>query len=122
MNIRKEDIVEIIAGDDAGTPTARKTARVLRVLTDKNKIVVEGVNKVYKHLKPNRQNAQGGRLSREMPINVSNVMLYCPTCRRGVRFGRRYTAEGRKERYCKKCSASLGFLSKARPAYARKKA
>ncbi len=122
MNIRKEDIVEIVAGDDAGTPTARKTARVLRVLTDKHKIVVEGVNKVYKHLKPNRQNAQGGRLSREMPIDVSNVMLYCATCRRGVRVGRRYSGDGRKERYCKKCSASLGFLSKPRPAYAKKKA
>jgi large subunit ribosomal protein L24 len=121
MNIRKDDIVEVITGDDAGTPAARTTARVLRVLLDKNKIVVEGINKVYKHLKPNRQNAQGGRLSREMPINVSNVMLLCPSCKRGVRVGRRYTAEGRKERYCKKCSTSLGFLSKPREQYANKK-
>src|SRR5579862_7011717 len=104
MHIRKDDTVEVIAGDDAGTPAARTTAKVLRVLKDKNKIVVEGINKVYKHLKPNRQNSQGGRLSREMPIDISNVMLYCPTSRRGVRVGRRYTAEGRKERYCKKCS------------------
>jgi large subunit ribosomal protein L24 len=122
MNIRKDDIVEVITGDDAGVPSARTTAKVLRVLQDKNKIVVEGVNKVYKHLKPNRQNSQGGRLSREMPISVSNVMLYCGTCRRGVRVGRRYTAEGRKERYCKKCSGSLGFLSKAREQYAKKNA
>jgi CMP-N-acetylneuraminic acid synthetase len=48
---------------------------------------------VYKHLKPSRQNPQGGRLSKEMPIDVSNVMLYCSTCRRGVRVGRRYGAE-----------------------------
>ena len=122
MHIRKDDIVEVITGDDAGTGKSRTTARVLRVLSDQNKIVVEGVNRVYKHLKPNRRNAQGGRLSREMPIDVSNVMLYCSTCRRGVRVGCRYDAsDGHKERYCKKCKNSLGALSKARPAYATKK-
>ncbi len=120
MHIRKNDIVEVVTGDDAGGPKARTTAKVLRVLLDKNKIVVEGINKVYKHLKPNRQNSQGGRLSREMPIDVSNVMLYCPTCKRGVRVGRRYTADGRKERFCKKCSVALGYLSKPRVQYAKK--
>src|SRR5229473_2091715 len=114
MHIRKDDIVEVITGDDAGGPAARTTAKVLRVLHDKNKVVVEGINKVYKHLKPNRQNSQGGRLSREMPINVSNVLLYCSTCRRGVRIGRRYAGDGHKERYCKKCGNSLGSLSKSR--------
>ena len=118
MNIRKDDIVEVITGDDAGTPKSRTTARVLRVLPDKRKVVVEGVNKVYRHLRPNRRNQQGGRLSKEMPIAVSNVLLYCSTCQRGVRIGKRYAADGRKERYCKKCGTGLGFLSKAREAYA----
>ena len=77
MNIRKDDIVEVITGDDAGTP-ARTTGRVLRVLPDKDKVVVEGINRVYKHLKPNRRNPQGGRLSKEMPIAVSNVLLVLP--------------------------------------------
>lgn len=120
MNIRKDDIVEVITGDDAGTPKARMTARVLRVLADKNKVVVEGVNRVYCHMKPNRRNAQGGRLSKEMPIAVSNVALYCSTCQRGVRIGKRYSADGRKERYCKKCGTGLGLLSKPREAYAGK--
>ena len=120
MYIRKDDIVEVITGDDAGTPSARTTGRVLRTLRDKNKVVVEGINRVYKHLKPSRQNPQGGRLSKEMPIDVSNVLLYCATCRRGVRIGRRYTAEGQKERYCKKCGNSLGAIGKPRAAYARK--
>jgi large subunit ribosomal protein L24 len=120
MIIRKDDIVEIITGDDAGTPKARTTGRVLRVLPDKNKIVVEGVNRVYKHVKPNRRNAQGGRLSKEMPIAVSNAQLFCGTCRRGVRVGKRYTADGRKERFCKKCGGGLGFLSKPREAYVNK--
>src|SRR5437764_5447554 len=115
MNIRKDDTVQVITGDDRGT-----TARVLRVLPTEGKIVVEGVNRVYRHLKPNRRNAQGGRLSKEMPIDVSNVLLFCQTCRRGRRIGRRYTAEGRKERYCKKCGTALGVLSKPRPAYAKK--
>ncbi len=119
MHIRKDDIVEVITGDDAGTGKDRRTARVLRVLPDANKVVVEGVNRVYKHLKPNRQNPQGGRLSKEMPINVSNVLLYCSTCRRGVRIGKRYADDGHKERYCKKCGNSLGALSKPRKTYAR---
>ena len=117
MHIKKDDLVVVIAGDDAEPGRAR---RVLRVLVDKGKIVVEGVNRVYKHLKPNRRNQQGGRLSKEMPINVSNVMIYCPSCKRGVRMGRRYGDDGHKERYCKKCGGSLGVLSKPRPAYAKK--
>ncbi len=121
MNIRKDDIVEIITGDDAGTPKNRTTARVLRVLADKKKIVVEGINRVYRHLKPNRQNQQGGRLSKEMPIDVSNVKLFCATCQRGVRIGKRYAADGSKERFCKKCGNGLGALSKARSAYAQGK-
>jgi large subunit ribosomal protein L24 len=115
MLIRKEDIVQVMIGDDRGV-----SARVLRVLPSKNKVVVEGVNRVYRHMKPNRRNAQGGRLSKEMPIAVSNVQLYCPTCQRGVRIGKRYAANGRKERFCKKCGNGLGLLSKERAAYAQK--
>jgi large subunit ribosomal protein L24 len=117
MHIRRDDLVEIIAGDDAEKGRARK---VLRVLPDKGMIVVEGVNRVYKHLKPNRRNAQGGRLSREMPIDVSNAQLFCANCRHGVRVGRRYGADGHKERYCKTCGNSLGALSKPNPKYAKK--
>ena len=117
MHVRKDDMVEVIAGDDAEKGRAR---RVLRVLPDKGKVVVEGVNRVYKHVKPSRRNPQGGRLSKEMPVDASNVLLYCPTCRRGGRCGRRYGADGHKERYCKKCSSGLGALSKARPKYAKK--
>ena len=120
MHIRKDDIVEVITGDDANVGKGRVTARVLRILPEKRKVVVEGINRVYRHLKPNRRNAQGGRLSKEMPVAISNVLLYCSTCQRGVRIGRRYAADGRKERFCKKCGAGLGPLSKAREAYAQK--
>jgi large subunit ribosomal protein L24 len=117
MHVRKDDLVEVIAGDDAEKGRAH---RVLRVLPQANKVVVEGVNRVYKHVKPNRRNPQGGRLSKEMPIAASNVLLFCQNCRRGVRSGRRYAADGHKERYCKKCGAGLGVLSKPRAKYAKK--
>jgi large subunit ribosomal protein L24 len=117
MHVRKDDLVEVITGDDAGTSQSRTIARVLRVLPENGKVVVEGVNRVYKHLRPNRQNPQGGRLSKEMPINASNVLLYCSTCRRGVRTGKRYADDGHKELFCKKCSNTLRSLSKARKSY-----
>jgi len=115
MHVKKDDIVQILTGDDRGT-----TGRVLRTLPDVNKVVVEGVNRVYKHLKPNRRNAQGGRLSKEMPVAASNVLLYCSTCRRGVRLGHRYADDGHKERFCRECKNSLGALGKARASYAKK--
>ena len=112
MHIRKGDTVQVTAGDDKGT-----VSRVLRVLPEKNKVVVHNVNRVYKHMKPSRRNPQGGRLSKEMPIDASNVLLFCPTCRRGRRIGHRYAADGAKERFCKKCGAGLGMLAKPRAAY-----
>ena len=65
----------MITGADACTPKSRTTARVLRIIADKNKIVVEGINRVYRHMKPSRQNQQGGRLSKEMPIALLLVMI-----------------------------------------------
>jgi len=115
MHIRKEDMVVVIAGDDKG-PEPRK---VLKVLPEKGKLVVEGVNRVYKHLKPSAKSQQGGRLSKEMPIAVSNVMLYSPAAKRGVRVGFRYLANGQKERYCKVTGASLGTLGPPKPARAK---
>ena len=73
MFIRKDDTVVILAGDDKG-----KRGKVLRVLRAEGKLVVEGINRVYKHLKPSRRNPQGGRLSKEMPVDASNVALIDP--------------------------------------------
>src|SRR5437762_10704331 len=115
MHIRKDDQVEVITGDDRGSREHRRIAKVLRVLPEKNKIVVEGINRVYKHLKPSAKNQQGGRLSKEMPIDVSNVLLFCPPCNRGVRIGHRYTDAGQKQRYCKACSAGLGNIGPVKP-------
>ena len=115
MFIRKDDVVEVIAGDDKGT-----RGKVLRVLRGQNKVVVEGVNRVYRHLKPSRRNPQGGRLSKEMPLDASNVMLIDPSTNKPTRVGVRYLADGSKELYAKKSGTRLRLLSKANPKYAQK--
>jgi large subunit ribosomal protein L24 len=116
MHIRKDDMVVVITGDDKG-PEARK---VLRVLPEKNKIVVEGVNRVYKHLKPSQKNPQGGRLSKEMAVQASNVALIDPQTNRPTRLGVRYLADGTKELFAKKSGARIRTLAKPNPKYATK--
>ena len=86
MFIRKDDVVAVLAGDDKG-----KRGKVLRVIRGENKVVVEGINRVYKHLKPSRRNPQGGRLSKEMPIDaswVSDLTMSGKVSRFGLRTGR----------------------------------
>ena len=116
MFIRKDDLVEILAGDDKG-----KRGKVLRVLREKDKLVVQGINLVYKHLKPSRKNPQGGRLSKEMPVAVSNVALIDPQTGKPTRVGTRYLPDGSKELFAKKSGARLRVLSKANPKYATAK-
>lgn len=115
MHIKTNDMVEVIAGDDKGV-----RAKVLRMVPETQKLVVEGVNRVFKHVKRSQKNPQGGRLSKEMPVPISNVLLVCNKCNRGVRTGSRYTKDGSKERFCRKCGGSLGVVSPPRPAYASK--
>ena len=106
MHIRSEDTVEVITGADKGV-----RAKVQRVIPKHNKVVVEGVNKVYKHLRRSQKNPQGGRLSKEMPIAMSNVLLVCPRCGKAARTGAKVNADGSKARFCKKCKADIGLIS-----------
>jgi large subunit ribosomal protein L24 len=114
MHIKKGDLVEVIAGKDRSRGEKRSIARVLRVLTDEGKVVVEGINKVYKHVRPNRQNPRGGRLSIEMPIDASNVLLVNPELGRGVRTGVRINEAGDKVRFCKKTGKELSVVRPAK--------
>jgi large subunit ribosomal protein L24 len=116
MHIRTNDMVEVLTGDDKG-----KRGKVMRILKDENKVVVQGINLVYRHLKPSRNNPQGGRLSKEMPVNASNVALIDPSTGKATRVGVRYLADGTKELYAKGSGASIRVLSKPRAAYATKK-
>ncbi len=116
MYICKNDVVQVIAGDDKGT-----RGKVLRVLRTKGKVVIEGVNRVYRHLKPSRRNPQGGRLSKEMPVDASNVMFIDPVQNKPTRVGVRYAADGSKELFAKKSKTRIRVLSKPDPKYATAK-
>lgn len=115
MHIRTDDTVLVITGDDRG-----ERGKVLKVDHQTGKIVVEHVNRVYKHVRRSQRNPQGGRLSKEMPIPASNVMLVCPKCNQPTRIGFRYEDDGSKHRFCKKCGASLGQIAPPRATYAKK--
>jgi large subunit ribosomal protein L24 len=116
MHIRLDDIVQIITGDDRGV-----RGKVLKVLPKNGKVVVEGVNRVYKHMKRSQKNPQGGRLSKEMPVNISNVMLVDPQKDAPTRVGVRVNKDGSRERYSKRSGASLGAISAIRKEAGKKK-
>ena len=109
MHIRVGDTVEVVAGNDRGT-----RGKVLKVNRVAGKLIVEGMNRVFKHMRRSQKNPQGGRLSKEMPIQLSNVMLVCTACSKASRTGARIAADGSKERYCKKCSAATGRIASAK--------
>lgn len=111
MRIKKGDTVVVRAGDDS----TRKTTtvhKVISVLAKEGKLIVEGVNRVVKHMKPSKRNRQGGRLTKEMPVPLSKVMLFCPDCKGGVRVGAVIKADGSKVRICRKCKNELGTIGR----------
>ncbi|MDD5135518.1 MAG: 50S ribosomal protein L24, partial [Phycisphaerae bacterium] len=79
-NIKKGDMVEVITGEDKGT-----VAKVMRVITSKNKVIVESVNRRYKHVKPSRKYPQGGRIQIERPVHIRNVLPVSPKPSKGTR-------------------------------------
>src|SRR5687768_15514433 len=109
MHIKKDDMVEVISGDDKDV-----RAKVLRIDRNAGKLVVEGVNRVYKHVRRSQRNPQGGRLSKEMPVQISNVLLVCTKCNRGVRTGSKFLPDGSKVRFCRKCGETMGTIAPAR--------
>ncbi len=113
MLIREQDEVVVVAGVDKGSK-----GKVLKVDRVNNRVIVEGVNKVYKHVRRSQKNPQGGRLSKEMPIHASNVMLVCPQSGKRTRVGVRYLKDGSKERFAKSSGASLGVITPPKPKYA----
>ena len=115
MRIKVDDRVVVISGDDRGVE-----GRVLSVDHQTQKIVVEGVNRVYKHVRRSQKNPQGGRLSKEMPIPISNVKVFCPSCNQAVRVGLRFQDDGSKDRFCKSCGSTISGISPPRAGHAGK--
>jgi large subunit ribosomal protein L24 len=101
VNIREGDTVMVVSGKDKG-----KESRVAQAFPDRGKIIVEGVATAKRHTKPRGQTMQGGIVDKDMPIDVSNVMIVCPTCG-PTRIGHRLDGEGHKRRVCVKCGGDL---------------
>jgi len=93
VHIKKGDMVEIITGDHKGA-----TGKVLRVIPDKNKVIVQGHNIAKKHVRPSRKNPQGGRISVEQPIHISNVLPVNPKSSKGSRVHYKIDKDGGKKR------------------------
>jgi large subunit ribosomal protein L24 len=102
MRIKKNDKVKIIAGKDNG-----KSGKVLNIIAPLNKIIVEGVNIVKKHIRPKKDGEKGQRVEIASPINVSNAMLICPNCNKETRIGYVIGEDGIKLRFCKKCKKNI---------------
>jgi len=97
--IRRNDNVVVVTGKDGG-----KRGRVLRVIPEKNRLIVEGVNFIKRHTKPNpARGVKGGVVQREASLHASNVQLVCPECGNRTRIGHRVLEDGRKVRICRKC-------------------
>ena len=100
--VRKGDTVIVVAGKERG-----KRGRVLRVIPEKNRVVVERINMIKKHQRPTQRIRQGGIIEREGFIHLSNVMVVCGKCDRPSRTGAQALADGRKVRVCKRCGESI---------------
>ena len=104
MHVKRNDTVEVIAGEEKG-----KRGRVLKVLLKKKRVVVEGVNYITKHVRQSQKAIESGRVQKEGPVAISNVLPVCEKCGRGVRVGFRLDENNKKVRYCKTkgCSAVI---------------
>jgi len=96
LNIKKGDTVKVIAGNDKG-----KSGKVLEVLLEKNKAIVEGIRIVTKHQKPSAGKPEGGMKKTEAPIHISNIMLIDPASGNPTRVGRKLNEKGKLQRYAK---------------------
>jgi large subunit ribosomal protein L24 len=99
--IRNKDNVVVISGADRG-----RRGKVLKVGVKNTKVIVEGINKRNRYLKPGPEQPKGGKVNVEFPIDISNVMIFCDKCKKGVRIGIQYK-DKTKTRVCKKCGKNL---------------
>ncbi|MFW5972069.1 MAG: 50S ribosomal protein L24 [Bacillota bacterium] len=100
--IQKGDTVEVISGKDRG-----KRGKVLKVQPQDNRVIVEGVNIIHRHMKPTQDMPQGGIIENEGPLHISNVQVVCPRCDQKSRVGIDLLDDGTKVRVCKKCDEDI---------------
>jgi large subunit ribosomal protein L24 len=102
LRIKKGDTAVVLTGKNKG-----KRGRVLSVNPLKENVIIEGVNKVKRHMKPSKKYQQGGIIEKEAPLHFSNVMLVCPKCSKPTRIANSLLDDGRKLRMCRKCKEVL---------------
>jgi len=100
--LKKNDLVMVVSGRERG-----KSGRVLRVLPQKNRVLIEKINFVKRHTRPSGQTKQGGIVEKEAPVHISNVMVVCEKCNLPVRVGKKVLDDGKKVRMCRKCGEIL---------------
>ncbi len=98
FHIKKNDLVMVVSGKEKG-----KSGRILRVLPEKEKVIIEKINFIKRHARPHGKQRQGGILEKEAPLHMSNVMLLCAKCNKPVRVGHQIVEGDKKARYCRKC-------------------
>ena len=99
LGIKKNDTILVISGDEKG-----KKGRVRSIDPEKNRLLVESVNMIKKHMKPSKQYSQGGIIEKEAPVHRSNVMLVCPKCDKPTSIGNKILENGEKTRACRQCA------------------
>ncbi len=103
LSIKKNDTVLIVTGKEKG-----KKGRVISVEPKKDKILIERINIIKRHMKPSKKYSQGGIIEKEAPLHISNVMLVCSKCDKPTRIGNTVLSDGKKARICKKCKEVIG--------------
>ncbi len=102
LGLRKNDVVQVMTGEYKG-----KTGRIIRVIPEKNRAIVEGINIVKRHTKPSPKNQQGGIMEKEASIHISNLMLKCPKTGKPTRLGVKVLENGERVRFSKKAKESI---------------
>lgn len=103
LMFKKNDTVMVITGKDKG-----KTGKILKVFPEKDKVIVEKVNFIKEFIRRDQsKNIQGGVMEKEAPIHVSNVMLYCSECGRGIRMKKKKLEDGSNVRVCNRCESTI---------------
>ncbi len=101
-NLKKDDTVLVVAGRERG-----KTGKVVRVLGERDRVLVERINMIKRHQKSTSAQEPGGILEKEAPLHVSNVLLVCPACNKPTRVGRKQLTSGARVRVCRKCGEAI---------------
>jgi large subunit ribosomal protein L24 len=102
VHVKTGDLVKVLTGRDKG-----KQGKIIRAIPKEQRVVVEKINLVKRHQRPTPQNPEGGIVTREAPIHVSNVMIICKSCKKPTRIARKFLDNGKKVRACKRCGATL---------------